>query len=124
MLERPGRVRAEVVFERTNAVLHGIANKHLAPGTTLVTDEWGGYKGNDFRARDREPRGDAMCAARFTPTESGELLEPLEALAAWHLRFGGAITISISTSTSKRSGTTTARRRAILLTTATASRWP
>ena len=48
MLERPGRVRAEVVFERTNAILHGIANKHLAPGTTLVTDEWGGYKGTDF----------------------------------------------------------------------------
>ncbi|HEX3966966.1 MAG TPA: IS1595 family transposase [Edaphobacter sp.] len=48
MLERPGCVRAEVVFERTNAILHGIANKHLAPGTKLVTDEWGGYKGNDF----------------------------------------------------------------------------
>lgn len=48
MLQRPGRVRAEVVFERTNAVQHGIANKHLAPGTTLVTVEWGGCKGTDF----------------------------------------------------------------------------
>lgn len=48
MLERPGRVRAEVVFERTNAILHGIANKHLTPGTKLITDEWGGYKGTDF----------------------------------------------------------------------------
>jgi transposase-like protein len=48
MLERPGRVRAQVVFERTAEVLHGIANKNLAPGTMLVTDEWSGYKGTDF----------------------------------------------------------------------------
>ena len=48
MLERRGRVRAEVVFERTTKVLHQLANENLAPGTTLITDEWGGYKGTDF----------------------------------------------------------------------------
>jgi ISXO2-like transposase domain/Transposase zinc-ribbon domain len=48
MLERKGRVRAEVVAERTNAALMAVANKHIHPGATLVTDEWGGYKGNNF----------------------------------------------------------------------------
>jgi transposase-like protein len=48
MLERPGKIRAQVVRERTAAVLHDLANRHLAPGTRLVTDEWGAYKGTDF----------------------------------------------------------------------------
>jgi ISXO2 transposase-like protein/transposase-like zinc ribbon protein len=49
MLERNGRVKAEVVRERSNATLHAVANKHIAPGAALVTDEWGGYKGMDFQ---------------------------------------------------------------------------
>lgn len=48
MLERPGRVRAEVVFDRTKEVLHDIAHRNLAPGTMLVTDEWRGYWGVNF----------------------------------------------------------------------------
>jgi transposase-like protein len=48
MLERNGRVRAEVVLERTQAVLHDLIYKHIAPGTTLMTDEHGGYKGTDY----------------------------------------------------------------------------
>ena len=48
MLERKGRVRAEVVMERTHAALMVVANKHIAPGASVVTDEWGGYKGMDF----------------------------------------------------------------------------
>ena len=49
MLERNGRVRAEVVQERTHAVLHSLASKNIAPDTTLMTDEWGGYKGANFQ---------------------------------------------------------------------------
>ncbi|HEY2858759.1 MAG TPA: IS1595 family transposase [Terracidiphilus sp.] len=49
MLERKGRVRAQVVFERTQSILHGIVEKHVEPGSTLMTDEWGGYKGTDFQ---------------------------------------------------------------------------
>jgi transposase-like protein len=49
ILERRGRVRAEVVAERSRAVLHALAQKHIAPGSTLITDEWGGYKGTDYR---------------------------------------------------------------------------
>jgi transposase-like protein len=45
MLERKGRVRAEVVAERTQPTLHALINKHVQYGTTLMTDEWGGYKG-------------------------------------------------------------------------------
>jgi transposase-like protein len=48
MLERDGRVRAEVVESRTQSVLHALVNKHIAPGLTLMTDEHGGYKGTDF----------------------------------------------------------------------------
>jgi transposase-like protein len=48
MLERNGRVRAEVVMDRTRETLHALANKHLVSNSTLITDEWGGYKGNDF----------------------------------------------------------------------------
>jgi transposase-like protein len=48
MLERNGRVRAEVVTSRTQSVLHALVNKHIAPGSTLMTDEHGGYKGTDF----------------------------------------------------------------------------
>ncbi|MGO9492713.1 MAG: IS1595 family transposase [Terracidiphilus sp.] len=48
MVERGGRVRAEVVMERTHAVLRAVANKHIHPGATLMTDEWGGYKGSNF----------------------------------------------------------------------------
>ncbi len=49
MLERKGRVRAEVVVERTQPVLHAIIETHLGGGSTLVTDEWGGYKGTNFQ---------------------------------------------------------------------------
>jgi transposase-like protein len=49
MLERKGRVKAEVVMERTKHVLHALANKHIAPGATLITDEWHPYKGTSFQ---------------------------------------------------------------------------
>ena len=48
MLERKGRVRAEVVIDRTKPVLHAIANKHIHPGASVVTDEHGGYEGIKF----------------------------------------------------------------------------
>lgn len=49
MLERNGRIRAEVVAERTKAVLHQIAHANIAPGSTLITDEHHGYRGNNFQ---------------------------------------------------------------------------
>jgi transposase-like protein len=49
MLERKGRVRTEIVQERTQPVLHSIIETHLGGGSTLVTDEWGGYKGTNFQ---------------------------------------------------------------------------
>jgi transposase-like protein len=49
MLERKGRVRAEVVMERSHLTLRALANKNIHPGATLMTDEWGGYKGTDFQ---------------------------------------------------------------------------
>jgi transposase-like protein len=48
MLERNGRVNAQVVENRTQSVIHALVNKHLAPGTTLVSDEHGGYVGTSF----------------------------------------------------------------------------
>ncbi len=49
MLERGGRVRAEVVRDRTREVLHSLAAEHIAEGSTLVTDEWHPYKGTEFQ---------------------------------------------------------------------------
>jgi transposase-like protein len=49
MLERNGRVRAEVVKERTQQTLHAIVAKNISAGAILMTDEWGGYKGTDFQ---------------------------------------------------------------------------
>jgi hypothetical protein len=48
MLERNGLVRAEVVQERTQSVLHCLVAKHVSEGATLMTDEWGGYKGTNL----------------------------------------------------------------------------
>jgi transposase-like protein len=48
MLERKGRVRAKVVAERTQPTLHALVNKHIQYGATLMTDEWGGYKGTNL----------------------------------------------------------------------------
>jgi transposase-like protein len=49
MVERGGRVKAEVVENRTREVLHALAAENIAPGSTLVTDEWHPYKGTDFQ---------------------------------------------------------------------------
>ncbi|WP_263378878.1 IS1595 family transposase [Granulicella paludicola] len=49
MLERGGKVRAGVVAERIKAVLLEIAHTHIAPGSTLMTDELGAYKGVDLQ---------------------------------------------------------------------------
>jgi transposase-like protein len=48
MLERKGRVKAEVVEDRTREVLHGLANYNIAPGSTVMTDEHNSYKGIYF----------------------------------------------------------------------------
>jgi transposase-like protein len=48
MLERKGRVKAEVVIKRTQPVLHALVKKHISPGAILVTDEHGGYVGTGF----------------------------------------------------------------------------
>jgi hypothetical protein len=48
MLERNGRVKAEVVADRTAAVLHALVAKHVHSDATLMTDEWGGYKGTNY----------------------------------------------------------------------------
>ncbi|MGA2808977.1 MAG: IS1595 family transposase [Terracidiphilus sp.] len=49
MLERGGRVKAEVVMERTHAALRSVVNRNIHPGATLMTDEWGGYKGTNLQ---------------------------------------------------------------------------
>jgi len=48
MLERKGHVRAEVIMERSHLTLRAVANRNITPGSWVVTDEWGGYKGLNF----------------------------------------------------------------------------
>jgi hypothetical protein len=48
MVERGGRVKAEVVKERTGEVLGSIAHNNIAAGSKLITDEWRGYNTANF----------------------------------------------------------------------------
>ena len=44
MLERGGELVTRVVQSRTKASMHVLINAHVLPGTTIHTDEFGGYK--------------------------------------------------------------------------------
>ena len=48
MMERGGRVKAQIVKERTQEVLGAIAKENIEYGSILVTDEWGGYNDTKF----------------------------------------------------------------------------
>jgi transposase-like protein len=48
MLERNGRVKANVVEERTTDVLQEMIRKHIAEDATLITDEFPAYKHPDL----------------------------------------------------------------------------
>src|SRR5262249_44889405 len=45
MLERGGKVKAQVVDERTKSVLHPIIKEHVNAGSALYTDELSAYDG-------------------------------------------------------------------------------
>lgn len=52
MLERGGELITRVVSGRTKLAMHALINKHVLPGSTVNTDEFGGYKDialNGFR---------------------------------------------------------------------------
>lgn len=44
MLERGGELITRVVTSRTKPAMHALINEHILPGTTVHTDEFGGYK--------------------------------------------------------------------------------
>ncbi|MFO1256029.1 MAG: IS1595 family transposase [Sphingomonadaceae bacterium] len=44
MLERGGELVTRVVSSRTKPAMHTLINSHILPGTTVHTDEFGGYK--------------------------------------------------------------------------------
>ncbi len=45
MVERGGRVRARVTVDRTQESLQPLIMEHVDEDATLITDEWGAYKG-------------------------------------------------------------------------------
>jgi transposase len=49
MVERGGRVRAEVVPSRKATTLQPMIRQHILPASTIFTDEWPSYKGLDGR---------------------------------------------------------------------------
>jgi transposase len=55
MVERGGRVRAQVVAGRSRHVLQGTIAQHVLPASTIFTDEWPSYHGLDrtYRAHHR-----------------------------------------------------------------------
>lgn len=48
MVERGGRVRAQVTVDRTKSTIHPLIAANVDTDATLVTDEWGGYIGAQF----------------------------------------------------------------------------
>jgi len=46
MMERGGRVRAQVTVDRTKSTIHPLIAANVSKDATLVTDEWGGYVGS------------------------------------------------------------------------------
>lgn len=47
LLERGGTVRTQIIPDRVKGTLQPIVRQHVAAGTSLYTDEMGGYKGLD-----------------------------------------------------------------------------
>jgi transposase-like protein len=47
MLERSGELVTRVAGRRTKEAMHGLILTHVLPGTTVNTDEFGGYKDID-----------------------------------------------------------------------------
>lgn len=47
MLERGGELVTRVAGRRTKEAMHGLILTHVLPGTTVNTDEFGGYKDID-----------------------------------------------------------------------------
>ena len=45
LLERGGEVRTQIILDRQKGTLHPIVREHVESGSTLYTDEMGGYKG-------------------------------------------------------------------------------
>lgn len=45
ILERGGRVRTQVIPDRSSETLHGLVKKHVTAGTSIFTDELHGYWG-------------------------------------------------------------------------------
>lgn len=45
VIERDGKVRAEVIPNRSTTTLHALVREHVEPGTTLSTDDFQGYWG-------------------------------------------------------------------------------
>ena len=45
MIERGGEVRAMVIPNRTARTVHDVVKAHVAPGATLMTDEFTGFRG-------------------------------------------------------------------------------
>jgi transposase-like protein len=56
MVERGGRVRADVVTDRSGRTLHTQIVKYVLPKSTIFTDEWSSYTGLDGRCQHRRIR--------------------------------------------------------------------
>ena len=84
MLERKGRVKAEVVESRTREVLHGLAHTSIAPGSTVITDEHHPYRGINF-THEVINHADALCTGQYSHERNRELLERIEAVIGWNL---------------------------------------
>jgi transposase-like protein len=84
MLERKGRVRAEVVEARTREVLHEIAHTSITPRSTVITDEHRPYLGMNF-AHEIINHDDAYVRGNIHTNGIENFWSMFEAVTRWNL---------------------------------------
>lgn len=59
-----GRCRMETIDDASRATLHRFVTENVAPGSTVITDGWGSYRGLEKLGYLHEPRNQSAAKAR------------------------------------------------------------
>ncbi|MBL5973347.1 MAG: IS1595 family transposase [Candidatus Leucobacter sulfamidivorax] len=75
-----GRCRMETIEDASRATLHRFIRENIAPGSRVITDGWGSYRGLDLIGYIHEPRN--QNAARARGEDVGTLLPGVHRVAS------------------------------------------
>jgi transposase-like protein len=124
-----GRCRLAPLNDASAATLRGFLADHVAPGATVITDGWSGYRGLEQLGYVHEPRNQRAAVARGQ--DPGELLPGVHRIASLVKRWLLGTTRAPwmpptcpATSTSSRSASTAAALAAAGWCSTARSNWP